>query len=746
MQRAVLDADMHRAALGQLAKEQLFGERLLDMLLNDPAKRTRAHLVIIALLAKPSGGLGRQVDVDIAVNQLRLKLQDELGHHLHDDVAAQGRKGDDRIQTVAEFRREGALNRRRILALAAVAAKADRRFRHFRRACVRGHDQDHIAEIHRPAVVVGQLAVVHHLQQDVVDIRVRLFHFVQQEDAMRVLIDAIRQHAALIEPNIARRGADQAADRVLFHVFRHVKAQKFHAKRRGQLLGHLGLAHARRPGEEIVADGLFRLPQPRAGQFDGRAQRLNRFVLPEHHAFQRLFKIAQRFGIILGHRLGRDAGDFGHHSLNLLHAQGLAPLAFGQKMLRGTRLVDHINRRIRQLAVVDIARRQFDGRFDRVIGVAQIVVILKMRLQPHQDLDRIVHRRLIHVDLLEPARQRAVLLKVLAEFLVGGRAHAAQLAALQRGFQQVRGIHRPATGGPGPNHRMDFVDEQDRIRVIFQLFHHLLQAFLKVTAIAGSGQERAHVQRIDRGTRQNIRGLLVDDLFGQTFGDGGLANTRIAHQQGVVLAPTAQNLNRALHLSLAADQRVNVALQRLDVQIDAELRQGGFLGLSGLGLRGLMLFGPGHFARLAVRRILGHTMGDEIHRIIARHVLFLQEVGGVRFALGKDRDQHIGPGHLIATGRLHMDRRALNDALEGRRWHRLGPFNAGDQRRQIVVDEIDQGLFQLIQINRAGLHHAGCVRFFDQRQKKMLQRGQLMSAGIGQGQCRMDRLLQCGRE
>jgi hypothetical protein len=106
------------------------------------------------------------------------------------------------------------------------------------------------------------------------------------------------------------------------------------------------------------------------------------------------------------------------------------------------------------------------------VGVAQVVVFLEMRLQAHQDLDRIGHRGFVHVDLLEPAAQRAVLFEVLAEFLVGGRAHAAQLAALKRGFQQVRGIHRAARGGAGADHGVDLVDEQDRVGVILKLFHH----------------------------------------------------------------------------------------------------------------------------------------------------------------------------------------------------------------------------------------------------------------------------------
>jgi hypothetical protein len=101
----------------------------------------------------------------------------------------QRREADDRVQTVAEFRRERPLDRGGILALAAVAAEADGGLRLFGGARVGGHDQDHVAEIDLAAVVVGQRAVVHHLQQDVEHVRMRLLDLVEQQHAMRMLVD-----------------------------------------------------------------------------------------------------------------------------------------------------------------------------------------------------------------------------------------------------------------------------------------------------------------------------------------------------------------------------------------------------------------------------------------------------------------------------------------------------------------------------------------------------------------------------
>ncbi len=566
---------------------------------------------------------------------------------------------------------------------------------------------------------------------------------------MRVLIDAVGQHAALVEADIARRSADQAGNRVFLHVFRHVEAQQLHPERIGQLFGHLGLAHAGRPGEEVVADGLLRLAQAGARQLDRARQRLDRLVLAEHHALEGLLQILEHLGIVLGDILRRDAGDLGDHRLDLLGADGLAPLALGQQMLRRAGLVDHVDGLVGQLAVVDVARRKLYRRLDRVGGVFHPVMFLEIGLQPLEDLHRVLDRGFVHVDLLEPARQRAVLLEMLAEFLVGGGAHGAQLAALQRGFQKVRGIHRPAAGGAGADHGMDLVDEQHRVGVILQLVDHGLQPFLEIAAIAGPGQERAHVQRIDRGLGQHLGHLALDDLARQTFRDGGLADAGIAHQQRVVLAPAAQHLDTALDLFLAADQRVDRALARFRVQVDAVFSQRAFLLLR-LGGGAVNLFlGLGRAlnrARFSKGGILGHTMGDEIHRVIAGHVLFLQEVGGVRFPLGKDRDQHIGAGHLGAARALHMDRGALDHALERGGRNRLGTVDIGDQVGQILVDEIDKGIAQFAQIDATGLHDAGGVGFIQQRQQQMLQRCEFMSPVIGQRQCGVDGLFKGARE
>ncbi len=64
--------------------------------------------------------------------------------------------------------------------------------RHVGGAGIGRHDQDDVAEVDLLAVVIGQLAVVHHLQQDVVEVGMGLLDLVEQQHAMRMLVDARR--------------------------------------------------------------------------------------------------------------------------------------------------------------------------------------------------------------------------------------------------------------------------------------------------------------------------------------------------------------------------------------------------------------------------------------------------------------------------------------------------------------------------------------------------------------------------
>ena len=429
----------------------------------------------------------------------------------------------------------------------------------------------------------------------------------------------------------------------------------------------------------------------------------------------------------------------------------LMPIVFlrrlsGQQHLRRARLVDHVDRLVGQLAVMDVARRQLDRRLDRLVGVFELVIVLEIGLEPLEDLDRVRDRRLVDVDLLEAADQRAVLLEVLPVFLVGGRADAAHRAGGQRRLEQVRGVHRAARGGAGADHGVDLVDEHDRAGICLDLLDHLLEALLEVAAIARAGEQRAHVEREHRGVLEHVRHLAVDDAPGEPLGDRGLADAGIADEQRVVLLPAAQHLDGAVDLGVAADQRVDLALPRLLVEVDAigVERVALLLGLvAGLGVG--VLVGAAHRARLRHAGPLGDAVADVVDRVVAGHVLLLQEIGGVALALGEDRDQHVGAGHLLAARRLHVDHGALDHALEpGGRLRIL--VAVADQVLELALDVVGEAAAELVEVDVAGAHDRGGVLVVEQREQEMLEGCVFLVALVGERQRPVQGLLEVARE
>ena len=98
----------------------------------------------------------------------------------------------------------------------------------------------------------------------------------------------------------------------------------------------------------------------------------------------------------------------------------------------------------------------------RAVGDPHAVVQLVLLLQPAQDRDRVLDGRLADEHRLEAPLERGVLLDMLAIFVERGRADAVQLAARERGLEQVAGVHR-AFGFARADQRVHLVDEQDDV-------------------------------------------------------------------------------------------------------------------------------------------------------------------------------------------------------------------------------------------------------------------------------------------
>src|SRR5487761_217304 len=291
---------------------------------------------------------------------------------------------------------------------------------------------------------------------------------------------------------------------------------------------------------------------------------------------------------------------------------------------------------------------------------------------------------------------------------------------------------------------MDFVDEQDRARHRLEFGQHRFQPFLEVTAIARTSQQGTHIEAVDGRVLEHLGHLTLHDAARQTLGDGGLANTGIADVERIVLRAAAQDLDGAIDLGLAPNQRVDLAVARLLVEVDA-ISVERVVGALWLLLGALLLLGTLNAARLGAPGRLGDAVRNVIHRVEPRHVLLLQEINRMAFAFGEKRHQHIGASHLLAAGGLDMDRGTLENALET--GSRLGVL---DMRRhqidQLVVDVVDELAAKFFEIHCAGAKPRHRVLVLGQRQQQVLKRRVLMPALVGVAESEVQGLFEITRQ
>ena len=186
-------------------------------------------------------------------------------------------------------------------------------------ADVRGHDDDRVLEVDRPALRVRQTPVVQHLQQRVEDVRVGLLDLVEEDHAVRAAPDLLGELSGLVVADVAGRGADEPGDGVALLELGHVYPDHgvlLAEEVLGERTGELGLADARGTEEDEAADGTLGVLDACPGAPDGLGHGLDRRLLPDDPLVQHGLQVEEPLGLLLddvgrGHAgpLLEDAGD-----------------------------------------------------------------------------------------------------------------------------------------------------------------------------------------------------------------------------------------------------------------------------------------------------------------------------------------------------------------------------------------------------------------------------------------------------
>src|SRR5262245_4470692 len=204
----------------------------------------------------------------------------------------------------------------------------------------------------------------------------------------------------------------------------------------------------------------------------------------------------------------------------------------------GARLVYEVDRLVRQEPVGDVPVAQCHRGDERAVLDLYAVEHLEPFAQAAKDRYRVLDRRLVHDDRLEPPFQRGVLLDVRAVFVERGRADHVQFAAREHRLEHVRRVDRSFRGtraGDG----VQFVNEQNDATVgRAYLVQDSLEPLLELAAVFRTGDERTDVEGEDCLVAQPFGYVAGRDPLRQPFDDSGLADARVADQHRVVLRLT----------------------------------------------------------------------------------------------------------------------------------------------------------------------------------------------------------------
>jgi hypothetical protein len=116
---------------------------------------------------------------------------------------------------------------------------------------------------------------------------------------------------------------------------------------------------------------------------------------------------------------------------------------------------------------------------------------------------------------------------VFAVLVQRGRTDGLKLATGKHRLEDARRVDC-ALGRPRSYKGMQLIDEQNDVAARLDLLEHLLETLFEVTAVAGSGDQRTEVERIQLLAGDGFGNLAFDDVLSQALDDRRLTDAGLA--------------------------------------------------------------------------------------------------------------------------------------------------------------------------------------------------------------------------
>src|SRR5690606_4326930 len=126
--------------------------------------------------------------------------------------------------------------------------------------------------------------------------------------------------------------------------------------------------------------------------------------------------------------------------------------------------------------------------------------------------------------------------------------------------------------------RVEFINERDNFPVgLLDLLENGLHALFELTPVLRSGDEGRNVERDEFLTFERLGDIARDNPLSESLDDGGLTDTRLTDEDGVVLCSPSEHLTHPANFSVSPDDRVQLSSSGDLREVHAELLEGRLL-------------------------------------------------------------------------------------------------------------------------------------------------------------------------
>ena len=146
----------------------------------------------------------------------------------------------------------------------------------------------------------------------------------------------------------------------------------------------------------------------------------------------------------------------------------------------GSSLIQEVNSLVWQEAILDVAVGEKGRSFNGRICVLDVMVVFVFFLNPFEDGNCFLYRRLIYLNWLHTALKCSILFNNTI-FVEGGCSNHLEFSASQSWFEDIPSVHIAIASRTRSDNFMDFINKENDILTRTNLVHELLHPLFKLT-------------------------------------------------------------------------------------------------------------------------------------------------------------------------------------------------------------------------------------------------------------------------